>query len=602
MKKSVRVIICTCYVIVSVFNLNAVNSYGCVSEEASCIEASSYFTVISDSIFKKKYNHLKNLYQKENFVDALNQTLLLQDLEKGELDDTQLFLIKTLLGEIYNKSNNHKRALHNYKVALFLLNKRKLDNAGIGVENTVDFAEIYLNLATSFYRDSNKDSATYYLEKTEALSDINPEIRVQKAKAYSNLSGIFQLDSLFDKALIYAKKAIVIHRETNNKISEAAATSNLGSIYLSQEQFLLAKQTYFRGIELLKNKKSRGAIRVKADLYYNLAWAMRNLKEFEAYDFQELSYEIEDEIRDKEYRKMIAIVAAENDIKVVKKEEENKRLRQSNTFWAFIIVGIIIIISLLYWLTLYQLKQKNLGLKMTQTQLIQSQRLEKLKSESQKRVLNATIDGKESERKDIAETLHDSVSALLSSANLHLIAIKSQFKGKIPIEIDKTQSIIAEASIKIRDLSHTLVSSVLLKFGLNYALKDMASKYSNSALEIDIDAYDLRRYDQNFEIKIYNIIQELVNNVLKHSKAKNTFMKLYEKDAKICFQISDDGVGFDKTKLAYKDGLGLNQIEARIQMMTGVFIIESVIGEGTFVSVKLPIIEKVPANPVSPIL
>ena len=602
MKKSVRVVICTFYIIVSVFNLNAVNSYGCLPEEASCIEASSDFTVMPDSIFQKKYNHLLNLYQKENLVDALNQTLLLQDLEKGELDDAQLFLIKTLVGDIYNKSNNHKRALHSYKEALFLLNKKKLDNAGVGFENTVDFATIYLKLASSFYRDSNKDSATYYLEKTEALSDINPEIRALKAKAYSNLSGIFQLDSLFDKALIYAKKAIIIHRETNNKISEAAATTNLGSIYLSQEQFLLAKETYFRGIELLKNKKSRGAIRIKADLYYNLAWAMRNLKEFEAYDFQELSYEIEDEIRDKEYRKMIATIAAENDVNVIKKQEENKRLRQKTTFWIFIIVCVIIIISLLYWLSLYRLKQKNLGLKLSQTQLLQSQNIEKLKSESQIRILNATIDGKESERKDIAETLHDSVSALLSSANLHLIATKSQFKGRIPIEIDKTQSIIAEASIKIRDLSHTLVSSVLLKFGLKYALKDMASKYSNSVLEIDLDAHDLRRYDQNFEIKIYNIIQELVNNVLKHSKAENTFMKLYEKEGKICFQISDDGVGFDKTNLAHRDGLGLNHIQSRIQMMNGVFIMESVIGEGTFVSVKLPITEKTQVSPVAPIL
>jgi len=602
LKKRIRVTICICYIIVSVFNLNAINSYSFVSEEASYKGASSDFTVMPDSIFKKKYNHLLNLYKKENFVEVLNQTFLLQDLEKGELDDEQLLLIKILVGEIYNKSNNHKRALSSYKEALFLLNKRALDRSRIEVQNTVDFAKIYLKLATSFYKNSNKDSATYYLEKTEALSDINPEIKIEKAQAYSNLSGIYQLDSLFDKALVYAKKAIKLNRETNNQISEAAATSNLGSIYLSQEQFLLAKETYFKGIKLLENKNSRDAIRIKADLYYNLAWALRNLKEYKAYDFQELSYEIEDKIRDKEYRKMIAIIAAENDVKVVKKEEENKRLRQSNTFWAFIIVGVIIILSLLYWLSLYQLKQKNLGLKLAQTQLIQSQRLEKLKSESQKRVLNATIDGKESERKDIAETLHDSVSALLSSANLHLIATKSQFKGKVPIEIDKTQSIIAEASIKIRDLSHTLVSSVLLKFGLNYALKDMASKYSNSVLDIDLDAYDLRRYDQNFEIKIYNIIQELVNNVLKHSKAENTFMKLYEKDAKICFQISDDGVGFDKTKLTDKDGLGLNQIEARIQMMNGVFIIESAIGEGTFVSVKLPITEKAPVNPVSPIL
>jgi two-component system NarL family sensor kinase len=602
LKKRIKVIIYTCYIIVSVFNSNAFNSYSCLFEEASCVEASSDFTVMPDSIFKKKYNHLKNLFKKESFVDALNQTLLLQDLEKGRLDDAQLFLIKTLVGEIYNKSNNHKRALHSYKEALFLLNKKKLDNSRIKVENTLDFAKIYINLATSFYRNSNKDSAIYYLEKTEALSDINPKIRVQKTQAYSNLSGIFQLDSLFDKALIYAKKAIKINREINNKIGEAAATSNLGSIYLSQEQFLLAKETYFRGIRLLKNKKSRRAIRIKADLYYNLAWAMRNLKEYKAYDFQERSYEIEDGMRDKDYKRMIATVAAKNDINVIKKQEENKRLRQKNTFWAFIILGITIIISLLFWLSLNRLKQKNLGLKLAQTQLLQSQNIEKLKSESQIRIINATIDGKESERKNIAETLHDSVSALLSSANLHLIATKSQFKGKTPIEIDKTQSIIAEASIKIRDLSHTLVSSVLLKFGLKFALKDMASKYSNSFLEIDLDAYDLRRYDPNFEIKIYNIIQELVNNILKHSKAENTFMRLYEKEGKLCFQISDDGVGFDKTKLTHKDGLGLNQIEARIQMMNGVFIMESIIGEGTFVSMQLPITEKVQVNLVEPIL
>ena len=390
-----------------------------------------------------------------------------------------------------------------------------------------------------------------------------------------------------------------MNREVNNKINEAIVTTNLGSIYLSQQKFALAKKTYLSGIELLKNHNNQNAVRIKADLYYNLAWVMRNLKEYEAYDFQELSYDIEDNIRDKEYKRMIATIAAENDVQVIRKEEENKRLRQKTTFWVFIIVGIIIIVSfLLYWLSLYRLKQKNLSLKLSQTQLLQSQDIEKLKSESQIRILNATIDGKESERKDIAETLHDSVSALLSSANLHLIATKSQFKGKIPIEIDKTQSIIAEASLKIRDLSHTLVSSVLLKFGLNFALKDMAAKYSNSVLDIETDIYNLRRYNQNFEIKIYNIIQEFVNNILKHSKAKNTFIKLYEEDARICFQISDDGIGFDKTKITNKDSLGLNQIDARIHMMNGVFIINSTIGEGTIISVELPIVEKEVVNHV----
>ena len=120
----------------------------------------------------------------------------------------------------------------------------------------------------------------------------------------------------------------------------------------------------------------------------------------------------------------------------------------------------------------------------------------------------------------------------------------------------------------------------------------MASKYSNSALHIEIDIDDLRRYHQNFEIKVHNIIQEFVNNILKHSKAQNAFIKFYEENNRICFQISDDGIGFDKMKIFNKDGLGLNQIDARIQIMDGAFLIESTIGEGTKISVELPIVEK----------
>ena len=597
MRKSIKLIIFVCYIAFSLLQLSAAPDNSHNIEEVSTKETSSIFAVMSDSIFKKKYNNLYKIYQKEEYIEALNQALSLQEFIKEE-ELSHFFLINILIGDIYDKVNNHKRALFSYKNALLFLNRTKLDALTIDLQSSKDFAKIYLKLGSSYQKLAKKDSATYYLEKIEALPGVNQEINNYKAHAYGNLAGIYQLDSLFDKALIYANKSIKINRKVNNKISEAVVTGNLGSIYLSLEQFELAKETYLNGIQLLKNHNGQNAVRIKADLYYNLAWAMRNLKEYEAYDFQELSYEIEDNIRDKEYKRMIATIAAENDVEVIKKEEENKRLIQKTTFWIFIIVGIIIIISLLYWLSLYRLKQKNLGLKLSQTQLLQTQNIEKLKSESQTRVLNATIDGKESERKDIAETLHDSVSALLSSANLHLMATKSQFKGTIPIEIDKTQSIIAEASLKIRDLSHTLVSSVLLKFGLNFALKDMASKYSNSVLDIETDIYNLRRYDQNFEIKIYNIIQEFINNILKHSKAENTFIKLYEEDFKLCFQISDDGIGFDKTKAINKDGLGLNQIDARIHMMNGVFIINSTIGEGTIISVKLPVVEKEIVNRV----
>ncbi|MGK0414729.1 MAG: two-component system NarL family sensor kinase, partial [Polaribacter sp.] len=232
----------------------------------------------------------------------------------------------------------------------------------------------------------------------------------------------------------------------------------------------------------------------------------------------------------------------------------------------------------------------NLALKLKQVALIQNQNLEKLKSETQVRILNATIDGRESERKEIAETLHDSVSALLSSANLHLQASRKHFNGSTIIEIDKTQKIIVEASHKIRDLSHNLVSSILLKFGLNFAVRDIAEKYSNSELHINTDIKNIKRYHQSFEIKVYNIIQEFVNNILKHSKADNALIELKEKNKKLILVISDDGLGFDRMKINMKEGIGISQIEARIQMMKGTFEIESSLNNGTKICIELPVL------------
>jgi signal transduction histidine kinase len=133
---------------------------------------------------------------------------------------------------------------------------------------------------------------------------------------------------------------------------------------------------------------------------------------------------------------------------------------------------------------------------------------------------------------------------------------------------------------------------VLLKFGLTYALKDMAEKYSNSQIQIHTDIEGLRRYHQDFEIKVYNITQEFINNILKHSDASNATIFLREHNNTLCVKISDDGIGFDKTAIIRKDGLGINQIDARIHIMKGEFHIDSVEGSGTEIHVELPILEK----------
>ena len=106
---------------------------------------------------------------------------------------------------------------------------------------------------------------------------------------------------------------------------------------------------------------------------------------------------------------------------------------------------------------------------------------------NQNKVLDAIAVGKETERMSISQFLHDSVGALLSSANMHLQVVKKNSKNNID-EFQKAQNIILEASDKIRDLSHQLISSSLVKFGLLEGVQVLCDKYSNEELFLSYTA------------------------------------------------------------------------------------------------------------------
>lgn len=547
----------------------------------------------NDSILNDRYIKIKKkALDSKTRVLALKEALELYNLSKKENNLKMEFKAAFLVADIYRSTNSHEKSIDFYRKSISILKLNKTEGGTSELFSNVDYAKSLLRIGGAYQLSSNDSLARVYYNELDKLNSLNDEILGYKAISYGNMAGIFQKDSLYDEAKKYASKAVDIHRLKNDKINEANALNNLSNIYLLESDYEKSRKIYSDAIDLIKNDSSDVAILVKADLYFNLAWAMRNLEDYEAYDKLETSYSYQDLVRDKEFKEMVERVTGEFNVNTVRQEEERKRDRAQRNTWILGISSFFIIVLLVFLLKQYKLRQKNLGLELSRQELMQQQKLEKVKNESQIRILNATLDGKESERKQIAETLHDSVSALLSSANLHLQACKKQFNGTTPIEVDKSQSIINEASQKIRDLSHTLVSSILLKFGLSYAIKDIAEKFSNSELKIDFDTRYIKRYDQGFEIKLYNIIQEFINNILKHSEASYAKITLLEKRKKLHLTIEDNGKGFDKTKIPEKDGLGINQIDARIQMMQGKFHIESGKGKGTLITIELPVFEK----------
>jgi two-component system NarL family sensor kinase len=550
----------------------------------------------NNSILELEFKKAVAFYENRKYVEGLRLALILYEKIKKEDNTNIRYGLTNLIAKIYRNNKEHKKAILYFKKSLRLLNKNFNYNKELNIQNDKYLAEIIFVLGSEYQQLKINDSAIFYYEKLAKLNSLDDEILARIGSSYTNLSAIYQNDTLLSNhhiiAIEFAEKAIAIHKKRNNKLRQASAISNLGSVYLRQRDFERSKKTYLNGIKLIKRDTTTRAIEIKAKLYYNLAWAMRNLKEYEAYDYQEISYDMEDELRDDEMTQNIKRITGEYNVDVVRKAGEFEKQKAQNLTWIIGISSFSIILLLAFLLNQYKLRQKTLSLQLSKQELLQQQKLEKIRTEAQIRILNATLDGKETERKQIAETLHDNVSALLSSANLHLQACKKIFKGPIPVEVDKSQDIIHEASQKIRDLSHTLVSSILLKFGLAYAIKDMAEKYSNSQLEILYETQNIQRYDQDFEIKLHNIIQELINNTLKHSEATTASILLVEKEEKLLLSIKDNGKGFDKLQVPKKDGLGINQIDARIHMMKGKFDIKSENNKGTLVTIELPVFKK----------
>ncbi|WP_428742022.1 tetratricopeptide repeat-containing sensor histidine kinase [Tenacibaculum sp.] len=577
--------------------------------QSSNLQNSSYYyqqyKKDTDSIDIRGYELIRSLYLKNEYSLALKKGLVLLDTSTKNGSTELSILTYTLIGDIFEKTRSYEKSLKYYKNSLELY-ETEINDKPQAYNNALkkidsNYVELLFKTGSVYHKLAKSDSAKYYYNKIIKLNIVDQHKLFVKAKAFNNLSNLYfySKEKDFDKAEEYALKAIEIKKNIGDKISQAASIASLASVYLEQNKYEKARQYYLKAINLIEKNKDGKSLRFKEVFYDNISWAMYNQKKYQAYNYLDKSFNIRDSLREAEMKDILLKIETNHKENLEKEKtalvEEQRKLKEAQEAKTSMLFGVLSLLVLIVSGVIvynYKLRQRNLRLKLSESKLIQQQNIEKLKSEAQIKILNATIDGKETERKLIAEILHDNVSALLSSANMHLSATKKQFDGESSQEIQKTQAIISEASQKVRDLSHNLVSSILLKFGLEYAIKDVAKKYSNSELTFKVSAQNISRYNQEFEIKIFNVIQELINNILKHSKAKHAQINLKEENNQLTVLVKDDGVGFSTSSSSFSDGIGLNQIEARIHVMNGKLTIKSKENTGTSIKIIVPILKK----------
>jgi PAS domain S-box-containing protein len=212
----------------------------------------------------------------------------------------------------------------------------------------------------------------------------------------------------------------------------------------------------------------------------------------------------------------------------------------------------------------------------------------RLRLEQQRETLNVIISAQEAERRRLGEELHDGVGQLLYATMMKQDQLEpTDVKSKLILQ--EAKQILNEAITQTRSLSFQLVPAVLKDYGLHEAALALISRLTSSKLRIQLAGSGFKtRISENLEFSIYRILQELLNNVIKHSKATQALVSADLNGRELVIKVQDNGIGFD-TSLVSKlhKGIGLQSIFNRVKLVNGKIEFASRDGKGTTVTVQI---------------
>ena len=289
----------------------------------------------------------------------------------------------------------------------------------------------------------------------------------------------------------------------------------------------------------------------------------------------ELSYNLEMKYRIAEKNKELAekeLSIAKNDI----------RIKNKNILIVCITAGLLLIVIISLFI------QRNSKHK----QKLQSEKISGLQQEMQIKTLKAMVSGSEKERSRIARDLHDGVSGTIGSVRARVGMLFR--KSPVPeTEKDFTDimQLLEEASTEIRKTAHNLMPEILLQEGLVNATELFCNREAkNHPVNISFSHYgEIRRMPPDAELTLYRIIQELVNNLLKHANAANAIVQINFNGSMVGITVEDDGQGMPVDKDAAQFGAGLKTITERIHALNGSISIASKPMEGTSIYIEIDI-------------
>lgn len=484
------------------------------------------------------------------------------------------------------------------------------------VNDDMGRAKVYNNIAISYLRIENWEEAEKYLNRSIELCK---KLDVKRGLAYNlgNLGIVYKNTNQYEKAITAYKEAVEIARQLDDKYavarnmgnigtlyeqlynldlalryyeesydlaktlndqsSLAITIHNIGSIYAKKRNFRRALQKYNASLSIAKTLNEKSLIR---DNYLGLSEATEQLDRFDSsLDYRKLYEKYNDSVINENHLKDIG----ELNIKY-ESERKEKEILELSSDKIKNEAELVKQESRIRLLTIVLLT----GFFLFSTVLIVARN--RANNKKQKDIIYAISETQLKERKRIAQDLHDSVGGLLAIAKSSLENLDYN-NASFDDDIDKSIELLSSSSDQVRKISHNLMPSELIKFGLVSAIESYIDTIKGSDLIAQFYPHNMEvELDEAVQLNVYRIFQEIVQNVLKHAKATELNIYLNNHGKHLDLMVEDNGVGFEKD-VKTTDGIGLKSIESRVKLMDGTMTVDSYLGKGTTINIKIPLLK-----------
>lgn len=548
------------------------------------------------AFYKKSIAIANELNNKGLVADVTNNIGNIYMINGQPIKATEAFLEALKIREEINDISG-AAAAHSNLAYLYADQK----NYQLATENNSKAIELYIQVNDSFelarafgfrvyiyYFQDIYDSAIHYSDKA---IDIFGRLgdQYETSTLLNNTGNILTENGRATQSLAYHEKALAIQKSLNDTIGIYTSYLSIAQSFLYIKNFTQAENYALKAITILEQTNG-GTIKMYMDGYEQLAQIYNKSKSYKkAYNAFEKYNSLKDSLIDNNKNRAITEMqekyeSDKKDLLLDKKQLEIEnahieiRERKIITVSLVALLILIFVSSYLLYNRLKLKKQQELNEEIIRQQSIKSK---------------AIIDAEEKERTRIAKDLHDGVGQQLSAAKMIASSLdqnssKEEYNEKLIV----LRNTLDESIKEVRTVSHNMMPNALFKLGLSAAIREFLNKINATGiLNVDLQIVGLEStLNKTTEIILYRVLQELVNNIIKHANASKLSIQVIEYVGdNLNITVEDDGKGFDVTNIDNFAGIGIKNISSRIEYLNGSIHFDSYQNKGTTVIIDIPL-------------